>query len=104
MLFFLFYHVLSFVSLFARQRNKRKVPKKKKKTRFLLLVSSMLIDSTKALMSFWIVCISRASSEATSEAKRFGVAENSHLIKTPVGRRNITCFLFLYSTFFLFAS
>ena len=52
--FFRFYHVLSFVSLIARQRNKRKVPKKKKKTRFLLLVSSMLIDSTKALMSFWI--------------------------------------------------
>ena len=86
-MFFLFYHVLSFVSLFARQRNKRKIPKKKKKTRFFIV---SLVDVTrldKSSLELLDYLISRASSEATSEAKRFGVAENSHSIKTPEGRR-----------------
>ena len=90
--------------LYLRGKKQKKGTKEKKEnTLFIVgLVDVNQLDKSSNELSDYL--ISRASSEATSEAKRFGAAENSHLIKTPAGRRSITCFLFLYSTFFLFAS
>ena len=103
----LFFSVLlcTFFCFFICEAKKQKKDTKEKKENTLFIVSlvdvNRLDKSSNELLDY---LISRASSEATSEAKRFGVAENSHSVKTPEGRRNITCFLFLYSTFFLFAS
>ena len=92
----------TFFCFFICEAKKQKKGTKEKKENTLFIVGlvdvNRLDKSSNELLDLFL--FSRASSEATSEAKRFGVAENSHSVKTPEGRRKQLRLFFFFGYFF----